>query len=62
MKTTSSNSSLFAKKGLSIDDVGVAWGGVFPEIQPRAGFKTGDFVKETLRALPYNDSPLATTV
>ena len=32
-------------KWLSNDNVGVAWGTVFEEIWPGAGFKTGDFVK-----------------
>ena len=46
-------------KGLSIDDVGVSRDAVFQEIRPGAGFgfETGDFVKEELGGLPYNDSP-----
>ena len=40
---------LFAKEGLSTDDVGVAKGTtVFQELRPWAGFKTGHFVKENL--------------
>ena len=39
---------LFAKKGLSNDDVEVARGTVFQEVRPGAGFKTGEFVKEKL--------------
>ena len=39
---------LFAKKGLSNDDVGLAGGTVFEGIRPGAGFKTGDFAKEKL--------------
>ena len=33
-------------KGLSNDDVGVAWGTVIQEVRPGAGFKTGYFVKK----------------
>ena len=40
------------REGLSTDDVGVAKGIVFQEIRPWAGFKTSDFVKETLGGLP----------
>ena len=29
---------------------------VFKEIRPGAGFETGDFVKEKLGGLPWNDS------
>ena len=36
----------FVCKGLSNDDVGGARGTILEEIQPGAGFKTGDFVKE----------------
>ena len=39
-------------KGLSNDDVGRARGTVFQDIQPGAGFKTGDFVKDRLGGLP----------
>ena len=42
--------------GLSNDDVRVVMGTVFQEIRPGVGFKTGDFVKEKLGGLPYNDS------
>ena len=42
---------LLVCKGLSNDDVG-AGGTIFQEIRPRAGFKTGDFVKEMLGGLP----------
>ena len=31
-------------------------GTVFQEIRPGVGFKNGDFVKEKLGGLPYNDS------
>ena len=34
-------------EGLSKDDARAAWGAVFREIPPGAGFKTGDFVKES---------------
>ena len=37
---------------LSKDDVGVGRGSVVEEIQPGAGFETGDFVKEGLGGLP----------
>ena len=40
------------RKGLSNDDIEVAAGTVLQEIRPGAGFKTGDFVKETLGGLP----------
>ena len=43
-------------EGLSNHDVGVARGIVFQETRPGAGFKTGDFVKEKLGGLPWNDS------
>ena len=49
-------SFLCAKKGLSIDDVGVSRDTAFREIQPGAGFETDDFVKEKLGGLPKNDS------
>ena len=39
--------------------VGMARVTVFQEIRPGAGFKTGDFVKERLGRLPYNDSATA---
>ena len=39
-------------KALSNDDVWVARGTVFQEIRPGAGFKTADFVKESLGGLP----------
>ena len=39
-------------KGISNDDVRVARGTVFQEVRPRAGFKTGDSVKEKLGGLP----------
>ena len=35
-------------EGRSNDDVGVARGTVFQKLQPGAGFKTGDFIKEKL--------------
>ena len=55
----SSNIFMYAKKGLSNDDVGVARGTVFQETRPgAAGFKTGDSLKEKLGGLPYNDSHL----
>ena len=41
-----------ACKGLSNDGIGAATGAVFQEIWPGVGFKTGDFVKETLGGLP----------
>ena len=41
-----------AKKGLSIDDVGVSRDTVFQEIRSGADFETGDFVKEKLGELP----------
>ena len=34
---------------LSNDDAGVARAAVFQEVQPGAGFKTGDFIQEKLR-------------
>ena len=37
----------------------VSKGTVFQDIRQRAGFKTGDFVKEKLEGLPQNDSLLA---
>ena len=40
----------------SNEDVGAARGSVFQELRPGAGFKTGDFIKERLGGLPYNDS------
>ena len=41
------------QRTISNDDVGVATRGiVFQEIRPRAGFKTGDFIKEKLGGLP----------
>ena len=39
------------RKGLSNDDVGAARDTVVQEIRPGAGFKTGDFVNETLGGL-----------
>ena len=45
-----------ACKGLSNDYVGAAWGTVFQEIRPDAGFKTGDFAEEKLGRLLWNDS------
>ena len=36
-----------ACKGRSNDDVGVARGTAFQQTWPRAGFKTGDFVKKS---------------
>ena len=49
-------------KGLWKDGAWVAWGTVFQEMRPGAGFKTGDFVKENIYmymgGLPWNDSPL----
>ena len=33
---------MFAKKGPSNNDVGVARGTVFQEVRPGAGFETGD--------------------
>ena len=44
MKILSSFTFLFAKEGLSTDDVRVAKGTVFQEIRTWAGFETGDFV------------------
>ena len=38
---------LFAKKGLSTDDVGVARGTVFQEVRPGAGFKNGVLLKKS---------------
>ena len=46
------NVFMFAKEGLSNDDVGTARGTVFQGLRPRAGVKTGDFVKEKLGGLP----------
>ena len=43
-------------KGLSNDDVGVARDTVIQDIPLGAGFKTGDFAKEKLGGLPWNDS------
>ena len=43
-------------EGLSKYGVGVAKGTVFQKIRPEAGFATGDFVKEKLEGLPWNDS------
>ena len=43
-------------KGLTIDDVGVSTDTAFQEIRPAAGFETGDFGKEKLGRLPWNDS------
>ena len=50
--------SCAAKKGLTIDDVGMSKDtAVFPMIPPvSAGFETGDFVKKKLGDLPQNDS------
>ena len=48
MTIKSSYIFLFAKKGLSNDDVGGTRGTAFQEIRPGAGFETGDFVKEKL--------------
>ena len=49
MKNLSSHIFMFAKKGLSNDDVGAARGTtVFQKIRPGAGFKTVDFVEEIL--------------
>ena len=42
----------FACKGLSNDEIGGARGTVFQEIRWRAGFETGDFVKQMLGELP----------
>ena len=42
---------MFAKEGLWNDDVGVARGTVFQDVQPEAGFKTGDLFKEKLGGL-----------
>ena len=39
-------------KGLSDDDVGVAWGTVSEEIRPAAGVKTSDLVIEKIGGLP----------
>ena len=46
-------------KGLSNHDAGVMRGAVFQEIQPGAGFKTGDFVTEKLGGLLWSDSLVA---
>ena len=54
-KTKSSHVFLFAKKGLSNDNVGGeggARGTAFREIRPGAGFETGDFVQKMLGGLP----------
>ena len=39
-------------KGLTIDDVRVSRNTEYQVIRPGPGFETGDFVKETLGALP----------
>ena len=39
-------------KWLSNDDVGVSMDTVFQDVRPKAGFKTGDFVKQKLGRLP----------
>ena len=44
--------SFLGCKTLSNDDIEVSGGTGFEEIRPGAGFKTGDFVKETLGGLP----------
>ena len=68
MKTKSSCLFSFASEGLSNDGVvGVARGTVFEEIRPGAGFRTSDFVKETLGGLPSrkqkkNDSLITLTI
>ena len=59
---TSSCILLFAKNGLSNDDVGVSRATVLQEIRPGAGFKTGDFVEEKLRGLPQDNYLLETNV
>ena len=45
-------------QSLSIDGVGVSRDTAFQEIRPGAGFETGDFGKEKLGGLPYNDSEI----
>ena len=42
---------LCAKKGLTIDNVGVSVDTVFQVIRPGAGFETGDFVEKRLGGL-----------
>ena len=49
MKNIPSYILLFAKKGLSNDDFGVARVTVFQEIRPGSGFKTDDCVKQQSR-------------
>ena len=44
---------VLVREGLSNDDVGVAKGTVFQEIRPWVGFKTGDYIREKLRALHH---------
>ena len=51
MKNIFSN-IFFACKGLSNGGIGAATGTVLQEIRLRAGFKTGDFVREKLGGLP----------
>ena len=46
----------FVCGGLSNEDVRLVRGTVLPEIGPSAGFKTGDFMKETFGVLPQNHS------
>ena len=43
---------VFVCSGRSNDGVGVARGTAFQEIRPGAGFKTSNFVKQTLGGLP----------
>ena len=54
VRFSSANSTCLCK-GLSIDDVGVSRDTMFHEIPPGAGFETGDFVKDKLGGLPWND-------
>ena len=50
-----------AKKGLSIDDVGVSRDTAFQEIRPGAGFEAGDFVREKLGSYYYCRTTLLLT-
>ena len=53
-----SNIFLCAKAYRSTTSGRVSRDDVFQEIRPGAGFETGDFGKEKLNGLPYNDSRL----
>ena len=44
---------LLVCNGVSNDDIEVERGTVFQEIRPRAGFKTGDFIKKSWGGLPF---------